>query len=318
MFGRVGLGFMVVTMAFMLVSAPAWAQELRLDKEDSPDPVQEGELLQFTIQVRNTDDMAVTDGFTVVDKLPEDVRVIGVVTSDPAECTVDEREREVRCVFEGGLAIAGEDGDRATIRITVEPTEAGELKNEATVTPETATQDMNDENNTDETTTDVRAAQPQKNNRPNNPPIIVIDDDGNPDNDPDVNDDGDLDQDEQDVEATGDLDGESTISEFSEDGTEDEDTTGDLNDTADNDTPGAVADSSTGEASTPGAVANAGGDPDEQAPVSQEQVEEQGGEVVDEVETTGPLPETGGASLVYALPLAGCALLALTLVRRRR
>jgi hypothetical protein len=41
--------------------------------------------------------------------------------------------------------------------------------------------------------------------------------------------------------------------------------------------------------------------------------------VVDEIPTEGPLPNTGGISLwVYAMPLAGVALLAVTLVARRR
>ena len=311
MFGKVGLGFIVVTMAFMFVASPAWAQDLSITKRDAPDPVDVGELLRYTLVVQNEGPLAATGGFTVRDEVPKGVEVVGVTTSDPANCTVN--DREVQCVFIDTLAAPNttDDSDSATVVITVNPREAGDKVNEATVAATTVGSDGVSGNNTSEVTTDVRAAQRQKNNNPknrNNPPIIVIDDDGNlddPDDDPN----------EEDDDETGDIDSEATISEFSDTGGED--TTGEFNDN-DEDTPGAVADSSTGEASTPGAVANAGGDPDEQAPVSQEQVEEQGGEVVDEVETTGPLPETGGASLVYLLPLAGCVLLALTLVRRGR
>jgi len=74
------------------------------------------------------------------------------------------------------------------------------------------------------------------------------------------------------------------------------------------------------EASTPGAFASSGGDPDEQAPVTDPQ-----GDVVDEVPTSGPLPNTGGlpvaAGTVVALVLFGAGLLAVRLVmiwRERR
>ncbi len=67
------------------------------------------------------------------------------------------------------------------------------------------------------------------------------------------------------------------------------------------------------EASTPGASASAGGDPDEFAPETSTQ-----GDVIDEVPTSGPLPNTGGlpvaAGTVVALVLFGAGLLVVRLV----
>ena len=82
----------------------------------------------------------------------------------------------------------------------------------------------------------------------------------------------------------------------------------------------ATADEDGAEASTPGASASAGGDPDNQAPVRRPK-----GNVVDEVPTSGPLPNTGGvpvaAGTVLALVLFGAGLLVVRLVmiwRERR
>jgi len=86
-------------------------------------------------------------------------------------------------------------------------------------------------------------------------------------------------------------------------------------DTGNDDSGGATASSGDGEseASTPGAVARSGGDPDEQAPVTEEQ-----GDVVDEVDTEGQLPATAGRLWVYVLPALGCLLLSVALVKRIR
>jgi hypothetical protein len=68
----------------------------------------------------------------------------------------------------------------------------------------------------------------------------------------------------------------------------------------------ATADENGAEASTPGAVARSGGDPDEQAPLRSPP-----DDVVDEIPTSGPLPNTGGMSPVYwLLPLGGLVILA--------
>jgi hypothetical protein len=68
----------------------------------------------------------------------------------------------------------------------------------------------------------------------------------------------------------------------------------------------ATADENGAEASTPGAVARSGGDPNEQAPVRSAP-----DDVVDEIPTSGPLPNTGGMSPAYwLLPLGGLLILA--------
>jgi hypothetical protein len=78
----------------------------------------------------------------------------------------------------------------------------------------------------------------------------------------------------------------------------------DLNDS--NDSPvSATAGDDVAEASTPGAVARSG-DPDDLSPLRSAP-----NNVVDEIPTSGPLPNTGGMPLLYwLLPLAGLLLLA--------
>jgi hypothetical protein len=66
----------------------------------------------------------------------------------------------------------------------------------------------------------------------------------------------------------------------------------------------ANADENGASAETPGASASAGGDPDAQGPVTGPQ-----GDVVDEVPTSGPLPETGGTSLANSILILGMVLL---------
>jgi uncharacterized repeat protein (TIGR01451 family) len=61
-----------------------------------------------------------------------------------------------------------------------------------------------------------------------------------------------------------------------------------------------------------GVLAESGVDPDEQAPVSEPQ-----GEVQDEIATEGPLPNTGGMSiLAVVLPIAGFLVLCLSIIHR--
>jgi hypothetical protein len=85
-------------------------------------------------------------------------------------------------------------------------------------------------------------------------------------------------------------DAEASISDFEDDLADSEATTGDGDG-------GAFAQS---------------GDPDEQPPVTGQR-----GDVVDEVPTEGPLPNTGGAPLVYVLPALGVLILGLAIVTRR-
>jgi hypothetical protein len=77
---------------------------------------------------------------------------------------------------------------------------------------------------------------------------------------------------------------------------------------------GAFASSGPGgaEASTPGAVAQSGVNPDQQYPVTGPQ-----GNVVNEVPTQGPLPNTGGLSfLAITLPVMGFLILCFAVIYR--
>ncbi len=150
--------------------------------------------------------------------------------------------------------------------------------------------------------------------------IIDEDDDGIPDvldEEIDANE-------EDDEDETDDLeDAENDLNALNDEGTDGEGTDGDDFDTdseGDDDGVSATADEDGAEASTPGASASAGGDPDEQAPERSTR-----GDVVDEVPTSGPLPNTGGAPVaagtVLAMVLFGVGLLTVRLVmvwRERR
>ena len=123
--------------------------------------------------------------------------------------------------------------------------------------------------------------------------------------------DGDIDQDDELIDAQEALDGEITDGEFT-DGeftdADDFDDDGDLDDGV-----SANADENGAEASTPGAVARSGGDPDQLEPLTSTP-----DNVVDEIPTSGPLPNTGGLPVatgtVVAMVLFGGGLLAVRLV----
>ena len=114
-----------------------------------------------------------------------------------------------------------------------------------------------------------------------------------------------LEEAEEDLESLEDEDDEITNGE---------DTIGDDFDDDDNDNGvSAISDGNGAEASTPGARAQAG-DADELSPERSVR-----GDVVDEIPTQGPLPNTGGASLwAYALPALGALLLGAALLGRFR
>jgi hypothetical protein len=132
----------------------------------------------------------------------------------------------------------------------------------------------------------------------------VLEDEGLIDEDGD----GDIDQDDELLDAEDDVndDGENTDGEFTDGDIFDDD--GDQDDGV-----SATADEDGAEASTPGAVARAGGDPDEQEPLRSAP-----DDVVDEIPTSGPLPNTGGLPVatgtVLALVLFGGGLLVVRLV----
>ncbi len=233
-------------------------------------------------------------------------------------------------------------GENADLRVTAD----GDLRIRVTDDPIIVPNDNSPNDKKLDRTEDIRVVtstgirpQQQQDTDSDEPIIVIIDNSGgdgsssdgsssdgsSSDGSIDTNGDEVISQEEQLNAAEGDLnaldettDGETTS------GTEQ---TVSTSDAAGEDTSGTGASASSGpdgsSAQAGGAGAESGGrstaDPDNQAPVGQQQAEEQyGGEVVDEVQTTGPLPETGGASVAVgtslALVLFGVLLLSVRLV----
>ncbi|MBA3475094.1 MAG: DUF11 domain-containing protein [Rubrobacter sp.] len=280
--------------------------DLVLTKEDDPDPVREDGLLSYTLTVENEGEEA-ANPIVIRDELPDSVEFVAAFPTDNGEC--EQNDDIVTC---RGFDNVTSD-DPVSVRILVVPLEQGTITNEASVFLEGQRN-----NPLDEVTEDTLV---QGEVDPDDPddPFPPFDPDGPfgpfPPFDPDIDDDGIIDAIDEDIddlaEAEADL--------FGDEITDGEGTDGQYDD-AGNDGVSATADENGAEASTPGASASAGGDPDEQAPVSGEQ-----GDVVDEVPTSGPLPNTGGvpvaAGTVLALVLFGGGLLAVRLVmvwRERR
>lgn len=137
--GSAGLGVAALAAFLLLLTgllaSPAWAQAtlteetevnesgITIEKDDSPDPADVGESLRYTLTVTN--DSGKTQDLTVVDEPPDGVDFIGV-SSNEADCT------ESNNVVDCDLDTLG-DSDTATIRILVEPQEAGTIENTAQV-----------------------------------------------------------------------------------------------------------------------------------------------------------------------------------------
>jgi uncharacterized repeat protein (TIGR01451 family) len=138
LFAPTVLGFTVLT---------AWAginnADLAVEKTDSPDPVDTGELLTYTISVEN---LPVNDALSVAveDKLSNKLDFVSATSS---QGTCDRNGRTVTCVL-GDLNA----GATATIEIAVRPQKTGTISNTATVASDN---DPNPANNSDTETTEV-------------------------------------------------------------------------------------------------------------------------------------------------------------------
>ena len=259
----------------------ALAQSFRIDKKDEPDPVNVGANLTYTLEVRNTSSTTQT-GVVVRDKLPEGVTFVGFRDVDSDEsCTRD--GRDVTCTF---ATIAPNTTE--TVRIVVEPENEGEITNRAEVyndassTSPAATIEIETDVEDDEPTpTPSPAPTPAPPRFPNFPFFP---------NNPFVDErelQEELEEAENELEALD--EGEGTTDEGVS----------------------AEADEGVASAETPGASAQSG-DPDAFSPERSVR-----GDVVDEVPTEGPLPNTGGASLwAFVLPTLGVLLLGAALLRR--
>ena len=282
--------------------------DLEIIKDDSPNAIEVGDLLEYTLTIENQGNSNAAN-VQVLDELPDEVEF---VSADPSQGTCDEQpDNVVDCDLNNINA-----GQTVTVDILVEALEAGTITNTAEVFAGNVTTAIDE---------DTEASRIRGNgnggggggggnggggnggggnggggngpgNGPNNGPN-------------DFDNDGDIDQFDDFLDAENDLDGEATDGE-STDGDDFDDGSG----------VSATSDGDGAEASTPGASASAGGDPDAFAPETSTQ-----GDVVDEVPTSGPLPNTGGVPVatgtVLALVLFGAGLLAVRLVmvwRERR
>jgi uncharacterized repeat protein (TIGR01451 family) len=112
----------------LIVFAPGatagFVTDLGITKADSPDPVQTGDVLTYTLTVTNHD-VSTQPNISTEDKLPNQLDFVSVETTLG---TCDLSGRNVTCEI-GTLAPDG----TATVTITVRPRKAGTISNTATV-----------------------------------------------------------------------------------------------------------------------------------------------------------------------------------------
>ena len=129
--------------------SPLNKPDLALTKTDSPDPVQVGGNLTYTITIANLQPMS-AGGVTMTDVLPAGVNFVSV-TSSQGTCT---GFPTIQC----SLGVVSELAN-VTVTVVVTPTAAGTLSNTATVS--TSSEDANPDNNSDtELTTVIPASTP--------------------------------------------------------------------------------------------------------------------------------------------------------------
>ncbi len=155
--GMIGAATAVLSLLCLLallapgnaVTAPGDTANLRVTKSDSPDPVTEGGLLTYTIEVRNLGPDGAT-GVTLDDDLPAGVEFVSASTSSG---TCERRGRNVDCAL-GNLA----DNATAEVTIRVRPQKSGSISN--TASADSVENDPQAANNTDTETTTVNAPPP--------------------------------------------------------------------------------------------------------------------------------------------------------------
>ena len=130
----------------LLVNDPRRA-DLAVVKSDSPDPVNAGETLTYTLTVDNFGPSAAS-GVTVTDMLPAS---LAFDTATPSQGTCSEAAGTVTCTL-GDLDV----GSTATITITGTPTTTGTIVNQVNVTSNQG--DDNPANNADTENTVVQTA----------------------------------------------------------------------------------------------------------------------------------------------------------------
>lgn len=135
----------VVWFALAFFASPVWAQtaELTVDKTDSPDPVTEGQIINYSIEVTNTGEDPATD-VTLTDDLPAGTAFVSASTTagtcpttpDEGDANTDDPSSDPEVVCELGNIAPGES---ATVAIEVRATQAGTVENTATATSDDMT-----------------------------------------------------------------------------------------------------------------------------------------------------------------------------------
>jgi uncharacterized repeat protein (TIGR01451 family) len=109
-------------------AAPTDPTDLRITKTDSPDPVQVGATLTYSIKVENLGPIAAT-GVVVTDTLPKGVDFVSA-TSTAGPCT--QQGRKVSCNL-GSVGVGVNYATPASATIAVIPRQAGTITNTASV-----------------------------------------------------------------------------------------------------------------------------------------------------------------------------------------
>ncbi len=121
----------VAVLAFAAVgsAAPSGSSDLRITKTDSPDPVNVGLNLTYTIRVQNLGPDAAT-GVTVTDQLPKEVDFVSA-TATAGQCA--NKGKKVTCGLGGLNAPTIDYGNPPTVTISVIPRKVGTISNTASV-----------------------------------------------------------------------------------------------------------------------------------------------------------------------------------------
>jgi uncharacterized repeat protein (TIGR01451 family) len=140
-----GDGLPDLATPYVLLNACGKSADLRVTKNDSPDPVEAGALLTYTVRVTNTGPDAAL-GVALTDLLPFGATFVSASAS-AGSCVPSSvsGERTVTCLL--GVLPAGGFGSTATVEIVVRPTAVAPLPNTASATAGTQT-DPNPANNT--------------------------------------------------------------------------------------------------------------------------------------------------------------------------
>jgi uncharacterized repeat protein (TIGR01451 family) len=121
----------VAVLAFAAVGSakPSGSTDLRIAKTDSPDPVNVGSTLTYTIQVQNLGPDAAA-GVTVTDQLPKEVDFVSAATT-AGQCA--SKGKKVTCDLGGLNAPTIDYGNPPTVTISVIPRKVGTISNTASV-----------------------------------------------------------------------------------------------------------------------------------------------------------------------------------------